>query len=290
MTRQEKEERAEKYSHADLPPVKNWIAFHYRAFMKLFFIGFIGIGSMILAVLVFPWIKVFVHPKKKFQAAARTFVSRTFAFSLFLMRITGVVKVYAPEKEKLLGLRSKVIAANHCSILDFVVLMSLIPNANCIVQESYGKTPLAGVIRQAYILNSVDFTLLKNLCRETLDMGNNVIIFPEGTRTPRHGKIPYKKGAARIARFAGCDIQPVLIAGSDKYGLGKHDPFWSFNHVEPLIYDIQLLPQIPMNSFTGYSDIISAKKITEAIHSEILGAAEEYRQHHPLCKTVNRVQ
>ncbi|MBP3366569.1 MAG: 1-acyl-sn-glycerol-3-phosphate acyltransferase [Treponema sp.] len=290
MTRQEKAERDEKYSHADLPPVKNHLAFHYRAFMKLFFIGLIGLGSMVLAVLVFPWIKVFVHPKQKFQTAARAFVSRTFAFSLFLMRITGVVKVYAPQKEQLRSLHSKVIAANHCSMLDFVVLMSLIPNANCIVQESYGKTPLAGVIRQAYILNSVDFTLLKTMCKETLDMGNNVIIFPEGTRTPRHGKVSYKKGAARIARFAGCGIQPVLIAGSDKYGLGKHDPFWSFNHVEPLIYDIQLLPQIQMEQFSGYSDIASAKKITDQIHSEILSAAEKYREHHPLCKTVNHVQ
>jgi 1-acyl-sn-glycerol-3-phosphate acyltransferase len=278
-----------RYDHSELPPVKNWILFHYRAFMKLFFIFLIGAGSIILAVFVFPWIKVFVHPKKKFQETARKFVSACFRGALFLMNITGIVKIYTADKKKFRSIHSKVIVANHCSILDFVILMSLIPNANCIVRESLRKTPLAGVVTQAYILNSEDLQTINSLCRETLDMGNNVIIFPEGTRTPRHGNVPYKKGAARVARFSGCDILPVLIAGGDKFGLGKNDPFWSFNHVEPLIYDLQILDEIKIRDYENFSTIVSAKKITEEIRTRIQESAKKYNENHPHCKTLNNV-
>ena len=70
-----KKEIDEKYNHDELPKVKNWFLYVYRAFMKLFFYLFFGTGSIVLALLVFPWIRVFVHPKRKFQTAARAFVS-----------------------------------------------------------------------------------------------------------------------------------------------------------------------------------------------------------------------
>ena len=285
------QEQTEKlrYDHSELPRPKNLLLYHYRAFMKLFFIAFIGVGSIILAVLVFPWIRVFVHPNRRFQIAARKFVSTTFSAALFLMNITGIVKIYVDDKAALKGLTSKIIVANHCSILDFVILMALVPNANCIVRESLRKTPLAGVINQAYIVNSLDFDELCRVCKDTLDAGSNVIIFPEGTRTPRHGKNAYKKGAARIARFATADVQPVLIAGSDKYGLGKNDPFWSFNPVEPLIYDLKILPQIKIADYLELSEIASAKRITDRMHSQITDAAKQYSLHHPHCKTLNNI-
>ena len=119
------------------------------------------------------------------------------------------------------------------------------------------KTVLAGVIKQAYIVNSLDFDELCRLCKETLDDGNNVIIFPEGTRTPRHGSTQYKKGAARIAYYAGCDVQPILVGGNDKYGLGKHDPIWSYNHTERYVYDFKLLPEIKIDEYK----VVLAKKL-----------------------------
>ena len=42
-------------------------------------------------------------------------------------------------------------------MLDFVYIMSLVPNANCIVKGALANSILAGVVRQCYIVNSLDF-------------------------------------------------------------------------------------------------------------------------------------
>lgn len=275
-----KKEIDEKYNHDELPKVKNWFLYVYRAFMKLFFYLFFGTGSIVLALLVFPWIRVFVHPKRKFQTAARAFVSGSFRFFINFMRLTGTVKLKVEDREKFKNLHSKIIIANHPSMLDFVFIMSLVPNANCIVRGGLTKTVLAGVIKQAYIVNSLDFDELCRLCKETLDDGNNVIIFPEGTRTPRHGSTQYKKGAARIAYYAGCDVQPILVGGNDKYGLGKHDPIWSYNHTEKYVYDFKLLPEIKIDEYKELTETIAAKRLTDKMQEVVIAAVDENDNHY----------
>ena len=127
------------------------------------------------------------------------------------------------------------------------------------------------------------------MCKEDLDNGNNVLIFPEGTRTPRFSRNIYQKGAARIALYAGCDVLPVFIGGSDKYGLGKHDPLFSYNPVEEYYYDFILLPEIKSSDYAGMPLPAAAKRITGKIEEEILAADAEYRKNNTKCRTFNNV-
>lgn len=275
MSKKIDKELDEKYNHRELPKVRNYFLYTYRAFMKLFFYLYFGIGSMILAILVFPWIRVFVHPKEKFQIMARRFVSASFRGFINFMRATGTIKLKVSDKEAFRNLHGKVIIANHPSMLDFVFIMSLVPNANCIVRGGLTKTVLAGVIKQCYIVNTLDFNELCVLCRQTINEGNNVIIFPEGTRTPRHGFNPYKKGASRIAYFSKCNVQPVLVGGNDKYGLGKHDPVWSYNHSEKYVYDFSLLDEIKIDEYADLPETIAAKRLTDKMTEVLTHAVKQ---------------
>ena len=282
-----KEELYEKYNWRDLPKVSNWIIYTYRAFMKLFWIFFIGTGAVILAAIVFPVLKIFVHPADKFRCTAQRFISAGFSVFMFLLKISRVVDLITDSRKEFINLHSKIVVANHPSILDTVVLIALIPNATVIAAEKYSKGILGGVIKACYIINSLDFDELCRRCKESLDLGNNVIIFPEGTRSPRHGQNNFKKGAARIARATGANIIPVLIAGSDKFGLGKYNPFWSFNPVEKYIYHIIMLDEINISEYAELSNPISAKRVTQLCAEKIHAAADEYKKDHPLTKTVN---
>ncbi|WP_461245916.1 lysophospholipid acyltransferase family protein [Treponema sp. R6D11] len=161
------------------------------------------------------------------------------------MHFIGIVDLKTDNTENYRHLSSKIVVANHPSLLDVVMLLSLIPNADCIVNTDLNRNFIVrGVVRCLYILNSLDLESIFQACTESLKQGNCLIIFPEGTRTPRYGKNIIKRGAARVALVSGCNIVPLHIGGTDKYGLGKKDPWTGFNPSERYIYDISMGSEI----------------------------------------------
>lgn len=271
-----KKELDEKYNHKDMPKVENYLFNFCGCFMKIFAMTVFGVGAVILAVFVFPFIRLFTLRRKDFGVVARAYVSHTFRVFLGFLNLLHVSIRKVENEDDYRNIHSKIIIANHPSLLDFVYIMSLVPNSTCIVRGGLTRTPLRGVIKQAYITNTTTFEDMCVECKKLTDIGCNVIIFPEGTRTPRHGKNNYKKGAARIALYCGCDVQPVFIGGSDKYGLGKHDPLWSYNHVEPYLYDFKKLPVISIEEYTDLSEPIAAKRLTDKMEEVLKSAGDEY--------------
>ena len=271
-----KKELDEKYNHKDMPKIENYLFNFCGCFMKIFAMTVFGVGAVILAVFVFPFIRLFTLRRKDFGVVARAYVSHTFRVFLGFLNILHVSIRKVENEDDYRNIHSKIIIANHPSLLDFVYIMSLVPNSTCIVRGGLTKTPLRGVIKQAYITNTTTFEDMCLECKKLTDMGCNVIIFPEGTRTPRHGKNNYKKGAARIALYCGCDVQPIFIGGSDKYGLGKHDPLWSYNHVEPYLYDFKKLPVISIDEYKDLSEPIAAKRLTEKMEEVLNSAGDDY--------------
>lgn len=271
-----KKELDEKYNHKDMPKIENYLFNFCGCFMKIFAITVFGVGAVILAVFVFPFIRLFTLHRKDFGVVARAYVSHTFRVFLGFLNILHVSIRKVENEDDYRNIHSKIIIANHPSLLDFVYIMSLVPNSTCIVRGGLTKTPLRGVIKQAYITNTTTFEDMCVECKKLTDMGCNVIIFPEGTRTPRHGKNNYKKGAARIALYCGCDVQPIFIGGSDKYGLGKHDPLWSYNHVEPYLYDLKKLPVISIDEYKDLSEPIAAKRLTDKMEQVLNSAGDDY--------------
>lgn len=271
-----KKELDEKYNHKDMPKIENYLFNFCGCFMKIFAMTVFGVGAVILAVFVFPFIRLFTLHRKDFGVVARAYVSHTFRVFLGFLNLLHVSIRKVENEDDYRNIHSKIIIANHPSLLDFVYIMSLVPNSTCIVRGGLTKTPLRGVIKQAYITNTTTFEDMCVECKKLTDIGCNVIIFPEGTRTPRHGKNNYKKGAARIALYCGCDVQPIFIGGSDKYGLGKHDPLWSYNHVEPYLYDFKKLPVISIDEYKDLSEPIAAKRLTDKMEEVLKSAGDDY--------------
>ena len=259
-----------------LPKIKNVFTYPYFCISKIIAIISFGLGAVLLAIFVFPFIRLFTFHKKDFGIIARAYVSHTFRVFLGNLNICKTSLIKVDDKEAYRNIHGKIIIANHPSLLDFVYIMSLVPNSTCIVRGGLTHTPLRWVIKQAYITNTTDFNDVLVECKKLTDKGCNVIVFPEGTRSPRVGRNNYKKGAARIALYCNCDVLPLFIGGSDKYGLGKFDPLWSYNHVETYLYDIKMLPVISIEQFKGLSEPIAAKHLTEEMEKVIRAAGDEY--------------
>ena len=264
-----------RYSHDEIGKGKNPLAHFWRCFFKDFCIIFFGAGSLVLGVIVFPILHLVLWNKVKFKKAAMAFTSLTFRFFVLFMEAGGLIRLKVYGKEKLKKINSCIVIANHPSMLDMVFLISLIKNTDCIVRGNLTKTPLRFVIRQLYIVNTLGAEEMIELSKESLATGTNILIFPEGTRTPRHGLNPYKRGAAHIALQAKSDIIPVYIGGNDKYGLGKNDPFFSFNPYEKHRYNLYVLDKIPIKEFLNEEEQIASRRLTSRMHDVIADAAKK---------------
>jgi len=250
----------------DLPSITNKPLYAYRVFVKWFSFFFFGISTLILVLVVFPFMRLVFHPRERFKKYGRRFVSGSFRFFVFIMHFLRGLDLKTDNRENYRHLSSKIVVANHPSILDVVMLLSLIPNADCIVNTNLNRNFIVkGVVRQLYILNSLDLENILQTCTESLKQGNCLIIFPEGTRTPRTGKVILKKGAARIALYSGCNIVPIHIGGTDKYGLGKKDPWTGFNPRERYIYDISMGQEINPEKFRDLPTPKAVRAITREI-------------------------
>jgi len=257
----------------DLPSVSNRPLYVYRVLAKWFSFCFIGSSSVILGLLVFPVMRLIFHPRERFQKYGRRFISRALQFFIFVMHSLRIVDLDTDDRKKYRQLSSKIIVANHPSLLDVVMLLSLIPNADCIVNAYLSRHILMGIVHQLYILNTGEIDDILHACTESLNRGNCLIIFPEGTRTPRSGKVILKKGAARIALASGCGIVPVHIGGTDKFGLGKKDPWTGFNPRERYVYRISMGAEIKPEEYSSLPAPAAAKCITEAVRSALFPAA-----------------
>jgi 1-acyl-sn-glycerol-3-phosphate acyltransferase len=246
----------------DLPPVSNKALYAYRVLIKWFSFFFFGLSSLVLATIVIPPMRLFLHPKERFQKPMRRFISAFMRFFISIMHILGIVNLEAGNRESYRRFSSKIVVANHPSILDVVMLLSLIPNADCIVNARLNNGILRGIVSQLYILNSLNLEELFRACKESLRQGNCLIIFPEGRRTPRTGRAIRGKGAARIALTCGCDIVPVHIGGTDKFGLGKKDPWVGFNPRERYVYRIRVGTEINPEKYRNHPAPAAARAIT----------------------------
>ncbi|MDH0083858.1 1-acyl-sn-glycerol-3-phosphate acyltransferase [Stutzerimonas stutzeri] len=166
-----------------------------------------GIGGLCLRVLVFPLLALLPGDAITQRRRARQTVSRLFWLFVQFMYRSGVL-TYEVEGAERLGSPGQLIIANHPSLIDVVVLIALIRDANCVVKQSLWDNPFTrGPIRAAqYISNNGSAEMLDEAA-DALQQGQTLIIFPEGTRTtPRSPPaVPSRSGGHRAARRAAGD-------------------------------------------------------------------------------------
>lgn len=140
------------------------------------------------------------------------------------------MRVRVRGKDRLDDLRGTLIVANHPSLIDVIVLLAHMPNARCVVKESVWRNPFFGrVVRSAGYIPSYDGGEVVDLIAGLLQAGETVLLFPEGTRTPRQGRTRLRRGAALALLRSGCQSLPVRLHMRPRF-LARGDSMWSFPH------------------------------------------------------------
>ena len=139
-----------------------------------------------------------------------------------VLRVSGI-SVTVRHPERLAGGHSFIVAANHESFCDIVVLLACLPfQARFLAKRSVFRVPVLGWSIAAAGFSPVDrgdrargaSTLDAALKR--LREGRSVVLFPEETRTRTGDLLPFKKGAALLAMRSGLPLLPVGLAGTGR--------------------------------------------------------------------------
>lgn len=195
-----------------------------------------GIGGLVMAVTVFPLFNLLVRDREKRAEMAQGAVHGVWRFYVRMMRALGVLTFECHGEELLRAERGAVIVANHPSLLDIVFIMSFMERTQCVVKAGVWRNPfMRGVVTAAnYIPNLDDPERLLNDCVAALKAGNNLVIFPEGSRTPPGQKRKYQRGFAYVALRAHAPVRlvtvtcdpPTLLKGEPWYKIPLRRPHW----------------------------------------------------------------
>jgi len=182
------------------------------------------LGGALLAGIVFP---VLALRRNGREDRAQRLIRRVFRFYLMMLRSLGLIRLEVIHAERLAACQGKIIVANHPTQLDVVFLMALTPHVQCIVKhELWDNRYLKGVVRAAgYIRNDLPPDATIAACREALGRGNNLIVFPEGTRTRIGEPMHFHRGVANIAMLTSTPIQLVVIS-CNPLTLTKGEPWY----------------------------------------------------------------
>ncbi|KXU36875.1 acyltransferase [Cephaloticoccus primus] len=225
-----------------------------------------GAGSIILHFLVFPAQRLAGGDAQTRQRRARWVVHHTFRLFTRFMIGTGVLTMQLQNIQKL-GRPGQMIIANHPSLLDVVFLISLIPNANCIVKRGlYQNIFTCGPIRACgYIPNDASAEMLDKAA-QVLRQGETLIIFPEGTRTPLNEAPRFHRGACAIALRGASHVTPVVIHMQPR-SLAKGMPWYHIPH-RRMHYRIEAGEDIsPLEWEKKYPLPIAGRKMNEYLHN-----------------------
>ncbi len=177
----------------------------YYGFLLLFALMCQGwsIASIPLALLL---------PQRTGVRFGRRVIAFGFRNYLNLLELSGIVKCDLAALDSLSHDRPLIIAPNHPSLIDVVLVASCLPNVACIIKANlWDQIIFGGSARLAgYIRNDSQSRLIRDATRE-LESGSHLLVFPEGTRTIGNVVRPFKGGFALIAKRAGVPVQSVLI-------------------------------------------------------------------------------
>lgn len=187
--------------------------YYWRIFATGCCFSLFGIGGFIMAMTMFPVVILVSRTPEARRNRIQRSICWVFRRFVGVMQTMGVMTFSAVNPEFLRGARSEILVANHPSLIDVVLLGSLLEQFDCIVKTSlWNNIMLRGAVQSADFIPNTSGPELISACEGRLAKGGRLIIFPEGTRTVPGCPMRSHRGAAHIALRTGTPIRFIHIS------------------------------------------------------------------------------
>ena len=193
--------------------------------------GLLVFGLMCLIWSVVAAFLGYALPEERGKVVGRSITSWGFRCYLYLSTLTGAIRFDLGALDALRGAGPLIIAPNHPSLLDAVMVLSRLPDVACVMKAKLIDNPIYGASARlsGYIRND-DFIGAPTQAVQNLRSGSQLLLFPEGTRTTRAPINRLKGGAALVSKRSGVPIQTVLIETTSPF-LSKG---WPLHRIPPM--------------------------------------------------------
>lgn len=214
-------------------------AFFHVYDVVVFYLGVLGFG---VAGLIWTVVAVALHPTlprpvgRRLGRAAITSIFRAF---LGFLELSGRFRFDLEALDALRHEKNLIIAPNHPSLWDAVLLVSHLPEVACVMKAEVVNNIFVGAgARLARYIRNGSLRQMINLSVAELRNGERLLLFPEGTRTVRRPINPLTGSIGVIACRAGATVQTVIIE-TDSPFLTKGWPVWKKPPL-PMHYRVRL--------------------------------------------------
>lgn len=230
--------------------MRKGISYIWRWFFS--FIAYFLYGSFSLVAGLLFFIPFLILPKKTSKKLSQFLMYLSYYFLTKFLIFTGVMKVQIINKNLLKNLKGTLIISNHPSFLDIVVLMSILPKADCIVKASLRSNIIIGWFVRAsqYIVSDNPLQLVET-CISRLKEGCNIIIFPEGTRSNPTSLKDFQRAYATVAINSSCNLIPIFVTCTPP-ALTKQCHWYAIPE-KRFVFELNIFPPINMQKIVDSS-------------------------------------
>ena len=190
-----------------------------RSILSAAFFLMFGTGGLLFSfILLFPVSKV--QARKILRVLFRFFVWAGAKTHLFMVDIS-------PEDRcRLKSVAGSVVVSNHQTLIDAVILISLLGDSVCVTKEAVSRNPFMRVVaKKILVVNDGPIAVVRSAAHY-LKEGINVVVFPEGTRTPADApEHVFHRGSAHIAIQSSSPVELVSM-DCNMNVLAKGQPWW----------------------------------------------------------------
>jgi 1-acyl-sn-glycerol-3-phosphate acyltransferase len=179
-------------------------------------------------------------------------------------------------KENIEDGKTYVLISNHQSLADIIVLYGLFKHFKWVSKEEIFDVPVVGwnmYLNQYVKIKRGNLKSIKEMlqtCKDWINKGSSVMMFPEGTRSPDGQIHPFRDGAFRIACETGVPLIPIVTDGTHSI-LQKGSKLLHRGDIR-----VKVLPPIDPKDFDN-----SSAKMRDAVHALMVKTLEEMRGKKP---------
>jgi len=174
--------------------------------------NFLFLFCIPVLLLLLPWPSLFHTVIGRLVKGYLYFLTRVFLPMLRIYRVVEFSGFDTIPKDK-----PSILVANHRSRIDGPMLLGELDTTGVVMKSSYSRFPVFSIFVKHFDYISVDPVSLDSLaaalarCKEFIDRGYRILVFPEGARARSSRLQDFKDLAFRIASEKNLPVYPVIV-------------------------------------------------------------------------------